>query len=438
MLETIKKYKIFFLFFYLSLWSSLYSTGINRTFDIPLIVNRICTVLVYSPFIASILWKLVQDIRKMHFSFINIAYYLFAIYFAGVTVYRFATKQDPMDSIYFSLFLFGAISMYLHVSCGKAAVTKAEYVKNFTAIGIYMVAFRLLHCLIGVHFLVDAPINVNITTGIVALILPFLTNVLTDPETSRKQAVVLGLTIAGSIIVICTAGSRAIFMLTMVILAALFVRMCFSGKTALLRFLSVCLSAILVVTMLAVLDVGRVRYSLSRQTSISFLISEDDKESPPLSVEDLEIIEDQKDTTTIEAQTQINASDNMRRNLLNLGLDQVKKNPLFGTGDVLFPYVMSEDYIPTQSPHNFILETLICYGIIGTLLLIVLCFALALHTRALSKNIPVGWRSKLSMLLTVGFFFGFGLVQPIMYNQFMCSTFSILMSAFRLSLPEKK
>ena len=79
-----------------------------------------------------------------------------------------------------------------------------------------------------------------------------------------------------------------------------------------------------------------------------------------------------------------------------------------GTGTVFFKVVIGE-FEFNQSSHNFILETLDCFGLIGLGQLLVL-FAVTF------KMIPKRNSCLSYFIITTLAFFGYALVQPLLYN----------------------
>jgi len=431
-MKIIRKNKVFFIFLFITFWTALCSSGVNRTIALPMWFNRIGTLLAYSPLLLSMLWKLVCDIRKKRFTGINIVYYIFAAYYAVLTGYRLINGSEFKESIYWTISLFGSVALYLQIYYGDIKITRREYATNFIAIGIYMVLFRLVHSLVGKHILVAAPINPNITTGVVALLVPFLVDILCDPQASKKQMWMSGLTLSACLVVIATAGSRAIFLLTAMVVAALLGCRVWRYKN-LRRVAASCLLSVLVVASMMAVNVGNVRYAVYRQINISFLLPNAGM-SDPIEPDESDPDKDTQDA----AQQQINNSDAMRSDLIQMGLEQIEQNLWFGTGDVEYPYAMAEDYIPNQSSHNFIIETIICYGLIGSILLIVLLVLLVLTTHIAKKPWSADWRIRISLMLTALFFFGLGMVEPTVYNKIMCPTFVMLMAGYGLFLLPKE
>jgi O-antigen ligase len=177
---------------------------------------------------------------------------------------------------------------------------------------------------------------------------------------------------------------------------------------------------------LAACNYGTVRYALYRETglNVSSLFGTEDKEIQT-PVEDVEINEVQS-----SAENQIKQSDNMRGDLVKWGIEEIKKNPAFGTGNVLFRYVINEKRAFEQSSHNFVIESIICYGIVGLLLIGVMFACMLVKTDLYRKKNWYKWRDAVAMLLCVVYYFAFGFVQPTVYAPMICSLFVLLIYTF--------
>ena len=102
----------------------------------------------------------------------------------------------------------------------------------------------------------------------------------------------------------------------------------------------------------------------------------------------------------------------MRDDLMKLGISEVKNDFLFGTGNVNFDYIVNEDLI-SQTPHNFILESLICFGLFGTILLAIIALYIIV---ILLLNKSLALSAKLNLIILVCILFGYSLLQPTLYN----------------------
>ena len=442
-MKQIRKNQFLILFIYLAVFLTLSSTWLNEVIPFSDIYLKIFTVLVYMPFVAAIIWKLwadLKDIRKTVKSFINCIYYLFAVYYMIVTVYRFVNGMEVKENLYYSLIFFGAIAFYLMLCAGTIKLSKRELANNLLLISAFFILYRLMYCLFGARFFGNQPININLTSGVTALLLPYIGSLLADNKQSNCKKLLIWAVFCGSGIVVASTGARAIFILTVFNITIL-IATHLLDKPAVTRIISGALAGCFVVVMLAAMNVGEVRYSLYRQTGIgpSMWGGSGDTSTTETSGENSSTATGtHKDPNNNQnaAQNQINASDRMRRDLLQRGIEQVKQNPLLGSGDVEYYYQVSEKYGFKQSSHNFIIETLICYGGIGLLMIAILFFAIIKETKLFAKATGKMWRHKIVLIQTLGFYFAFGLVQPVVFDSLICLLFVLIVAVCRNELKE--
>lgn len=430
------KNKAFFLFFmvYISMLSTMTSTWVNRVLQWPILINQILTVFIYLPFVLMIIVKLVGDLKEYRSIIkrpIECIYYLFAFYYAIITGYRLLNGMEVKENLYYSIIFFGAIALYLLIRSKKIKISQSELVTNLLWVDIFFVLYRLIYCLVGVHFIENPPVNINLTSGAVAILTPFVANWLIN-ECSTKRDKALGwLILCSNIVVVLTTGARAIFYLVVVIVGVSF--LCnLNNRKGLLRAVSAVLVGCLVVAFLAMANVGEVRYSIYRQTGLTISavnILDSSAENPSDSTENS--VDPQKQL----AEEQFSRSDYMRKDLLQRGIEQVKLNPLLGTGDVAYECQIG-DYKAIQSSHNFLIEAIICYGCIGLVIIAGLFITLIVDTKLFRRETRTKCKSKIVLILTVLFYFAFGFVQPTVFNYIICPLFVLIVAVCRKSLLE--
>jgi O-antigen ligase len=129
------------------------------------------------------------------------------------------------------------------------------------------------------------------------------------------------------------------------------------------------------------------------------------------------------------AQEQIEASNWMRKLLVQKGLEEVEANPWFGTGNVVYFYRLGENNIVRQSSHNFLIEAIICYGLVGLAMIAALFVTLLIEAKLFAKRVLRRWNDVVTLLLTMAFFFAFGMVQPTVFDVLMCPLFLMIVMA---------
>ena len=423
------------------------STWIKPVVTIPGIILQVITLCLYLLFAVPIIVKLVSDIKNLKSAaknWINVVYYLFAVYYFGITVYRFLNGMEVKENLYFAIIFFGGVALYSLFQAGLLNISGQAMEANIRWIAILLILYRFMHCTVGKMLFEHQLINVNITTGATAMLLPVLWVSCIREGLSIRQKILTTLAFCGGIVVVLTTGSRAAFLLMTVNLCITFLVNLRNGKN-LLRFVALLVMASVVVVSLAVADIGDVRYSLYREMVINSsskpMDDQDNQMDPDLPIEE----EIEQDTQQFEgseekeqALAQSSNSDRMRQDLIHMGLKQIKLNPWIGTGDVLYNYQISETYAAVQSSHNFLIEVLCCFGVIGLGFIAVLFCLILFESKLFEKLMPRAWNTKVAMLQVRGFYLAFGFVQPTVFEPVICALFVLAIATCRAGLQELK
>lgn len=467
--------KLFFLFYvYLGILVTLRSTYVMEVIPISLTLSRILTVAVYLPFVLAVGYKLFTDAANAKRAFKKVSnwiFYGFAIYYLVLCVYRYANEMEVKENLYYSIIFFGSIAIFMLLQDGKLKLAKQGLEKSLVWTAVFFIAYRLAYVLIGAHFFERSPINVNLSTGVLALLLPFLGNALTAPELGKKKIALLWSVVVASIAVIATTGARALFLLTMVNVAAMLIIVLIRRK-GVLRMVTAVAAGVMIVVSLALLNVGEVRYNVYRQTGIDFDAIRNTFEvkkptqtaaattpsaapteapaqaptEPVQTVIQVSAVTQQPATNPPigqspeqdkeAAQEQIYYSDRMRRHLVQFGIKKAKENLWFGNGDVLYWYQITEKYGFMQSAHNFLVEGIICYGIVGMVMIAALFFSLLAEAKLFARIALRRWNYTAALGLTALFYFAFGFVQPTVFDMFICPLFVLAVTACLNGLKE--
>lgn len=464
--------KMFFLFYvYLGILATLRSTYVMEVISISMTLSRILTVAVYVPFVLAVGFKLFTDARDIKGAFKKVSnwiFYAFALYYLALCVYRYTYKMEVKENLYYSIIFFGAIAVFMLLQNGKLKLPKKELEKNLLWIAVFFIVYRLAYVLIGARFFERSPINVNLNTGVLALLLPFLGNQLTDPALGKKKTLLLWSVVVASIAVIATTGARALFLLTMVNVAAMLI-IALIRRKGVLKMVTAIAAGVVIVVSLALMNVGEVRYNVYRQTGIDFSAirntfevkkptqataattpSAAPTEAPtqaPTQAQTVPAVTEQPTETPIgqspeqdkeAAKEQIHYSDRMRRHLVQFGIKKAKENPWFGNGDVMYWYQITEKYGFMQSAHNFLVEGIICYGIIGMTMIAALFISLLAEAKLFAKIALRRWNYTAALGLTALFYFAFGFVQPTVFDVFICPLFVLAVAACLNGLKEEQ
>jgi O-antigen ligase len=120
-------------------------------------------------------------------------------------------------------------------------------------------------------------------------------------------------------------------------------------------------------------------------------------------------IESNNTDNNSDGQEQILIYNDLSRILLwKNALSEIKKSPIMGTGVISFK--VSDDYYPSQSAHNFILEYALTFGGMGLLIWIVFFLNLIIGSYKMvrgEKKRPFLW-----LLISILFICGYSLLQP--------------------------
>lgn len=427
MVNHVKKYGLLYLFVFLTVWLSLASTPLNEPLKFSARTNQVFSLLTYLPFALLVFWKLVGDLRKPGKNLINLVYYLLGFYYVGLSGYRLLNGMEVKENLYYSVVLFGSIAACLQIRDGRWALSQKELKSNLYGILVYMIVYKIVFTLLSVDLfghtklLGNPPINNLYSTSMLVLLMPFLTDLIRTEEGRRGWIHALLMSLSLILILICK--SRVIFMLGLCMYVGLLLVSLRSNAWK--RILAAGLCAVLVVGVLAVADVAEVRISVNRATNLFSNFYKQTQSSNPNQKPDNYQNEEQE-----KMETQIQQSDNMRADLMKMALEEVRKAPLCGTGDLFYTYQMSYKTME-QTAHNFILESLVSYGLIGTAMIAVLLFSLLITSGFFAwKKYPC-WQSRGGAFGMLLYFFALGMVQPSVYNTLLCPLFAVLIEYYR-------
>ncbi len=427
MRKQLKNYTLLFLFILMSVCLTLTSTWVSKEISFPSIVSKALTLLIYIPFAAAIIWKFAVDVKnwkaKKKISAFNGIYYGFGLYYVLISVYRLLTSMEVKENFYYTVVVMGSVALYFLISFGHFSVSRDSLKANMIGISIYLVIYRLWYEFIGSYFFDFQPINSNLLTGSLGLLLPLVIMVLCQKD-GKKKAWIPYITATLSSLIVFATGARALFLLVVV---SVLVMLCFQikNKQNLIRIGTSLFASVLVITSLALFNYGDVRYALYRETGITVPSIVSQSQTNPNKSEKPKRPNAQK-----QAQEQAQRSDNMRQELVNLGLDEIKENPVFGTGNVLFLYEVNDEYSTQQSSHNFLIESMICYGAVGTVLLAVLYIVLIVTTGFFEKRGKAVRFSKIGIVLLVMYYFALGFVQPTVFDPMISPLFALAAASF--------
>lgn len=433
MSKLLKKYWIALCFGVVTVFISLLATWTKEVITISPLFEKVATVLVYMPFIAAVLWKLMCDLKNFKTSIqrpINMVYYGFAFYYVCISAYRFFISAEVKENLYYSIIFFGSIAIYMQLADRKISIEKEQLQKNIILISAMMAIARLVNYFLVGPIFASYPINMNIMTGLNIITIPFLVDCHKNLSCKKYKIITLVL-IAIILLEVLTSSAR---LMCTLVLVALFVQIIanFKNKKVFKRVLIACVCALLVITTMFVANVKNTRYAIYREFKFVKTIVMVIDEAMGTHMSGNKLDEEQE---MVEAIEQIQRSDSMRNDLMKMGIDEISKNPLIGTGNVTFLYPVGE-YEFQQSSHNFLLETLNCYGVIGLLFIIAFIVVALYNSKVFSRKNKGPWQNKASVLLTFAIFFAMGSLQPLVFNILLCPVFMMLFANFDMIAKE--
>ena len=432
MSKVIKNYWISIIFALMVGILTLTSTWVKEIFLLPNIFYKGATLFVYLPFGAAILWKMLSDIKNISIAIkktTNIIFYGLAVFYGVLLAYRFLNSLEIKENLYYSIIFFGSVALYMLLS-EKYGKTKNMVGNNVVAISTIIAAVRLIeYFMVGKLFLAY-PINMNIMTGISVLTIPFLIDYF-KTATSKKTKIFTLCLICLIILEVLTSSARMMCALLIVVLLVQLV-INIKNKEVFKKLLTTCLCALLVIVLMFVCNVKNTRYAIYREFTFvkTAMVWIDEIAGTTMSDDTLDEEEEK-----VEATEQMQRSDAMRSDLMNMGIAEIKKNPLLGTGNVTYLYDVS-GYTFEQSSHNFLIEALVCYGIIGVLGIVALIISAIYKSKIISRKNKGPWQNKISILLTFAVFFAMGCLQPLVFNILVCPVFMIIFAVYDMTAQE--
>lgn len=427
MLSVLKKYKLTFLFVYITLWTALASTPMNEVFHFPKIATQFFSLMLYVPFFLLILYKFVKDLQCFRLHGANILYYLFAIYYVILSGVRLLNGTEVKESIYYTVVLLGCFALFLMLSDGVIRMSPEQYQRDLFAIGAYIIVLKLLFVFLEGGFFSLPPVNNLYSTSMLVMLLPFMVCGFQKNKGLRGRLLWFAYWLSVALILVCS--SRAITLLAFAVLGVSFF-LILDKHWNWLKFLSGLLCAVLLVSLLAACNVGLVRRSLYRGFGIVIGNTSDMQTGTPN-----DGIEDEFEMQ-VNIDSQIDRSDSMRADLQKTGIAEIKKNPIFGTGDLYYTYDMGYKTME-QTAHNFILECLVCYGALGLLMIGILLLLILIRCGFLQKPSRQSIAPAIGLLLVMLHYFALGFVQPSVFNTLLCPLFFILVAYYGTLLPQR-
>lgn len=348
--------------------------------------------------------KLVKDYFYHKYTLYTAAFHIFFIYCFFVITIRLITGGEVKNTIYWTIIMLGSISVAEFVlNSYKSEPNQIETVINdFTTFGLFVVAYKILYVIHLYKVIPYDPLNTNKECCIMLITIPC--SVLGYLMYGRKRYII-GILLFS--FVILYSGSRGGFLL----LVFEFVMICallFKNHYKTAEWLLFIILFVIIFSGAIILNVGNIQDYIIRALG-TFI-----RKSSMMS-------------TVIE---NISRSDAGRNELYEMGYMEFMKSPLFGTGVVYFRQTISGMGEFNQSAHNFILETLDCFGLLGLIQLIAIYVLVTI-------KMPKYNRCKSYFVILSLAFFGYSMVEPFLYDPFVFLTYCIAVVIFKFACKDK-
>lgn len=383
-------------------------------------IAKVLTIIMYSPYIIAILCKTILDVRnKSLLSGVNKFYYALLLYYLFISVFRFVSHGEVKESLYLFIVFSGSMAFLLFNL--KCQFNKGQtLVFSLVAIALLLLLYRFSLLVLVPKVFRYPPINTNVLSCILLNLIIYFTYCLSVASAKRRWLVITIIVL--SMVLVLVSGARASFFLLLFVIGVSSVVLFVYKKRAAVLFGMCVLSAALIVSVLFAVGFKNVRSSVSRELWIfnRLILTEGNENDSFDSIGDQEqIIEEQNE--------QISRSDTGRQELVENGLQEIGKDPLFGTGNVYYEQKIRETYIANQTSHCFLIESMVSFGSIGTILVFGLFLALVLD---LFKKI--GRREKCFLVLTIVSHLLYCLVQPLFFEPIVSFVFVLIFCCYSL------
>jgi len=360
-------------------------------FNFPITYSRFFTATLYLLLSLFMVAKFVRDISRKRFSKFSLVFYGFIFYCICVVMIRLMCGEEAKYTVYWTIIMGGSISIAsLIFSCSrKNKISLETTINDFVNFGIIVAAFKALYVFYLYKTISYDPININKECCIMLVLIPCA--MMGHMIYGRKKNVIA--TLLFSIIVVFSGSRGALFfyVFEVALMCLLLIKHGYKTHKILLAFVL----SVIVLGGLIVFNVGNIQRFLLRALMLY------DSSSTSANIID-----------------QVSKSDAGRIELYELGYNEFLKSPLIGTGTVYFNQVIEGLGEFNQSCHNFILETLDCFGLLG-LGLLSLLFA------ATFKMLPKHNSCTTYLIIISVAFFGYALVQPLLYDPLAFLTYCI-------------
>lgn len=385
---------------------------------------ELITIIIYIPSIACCIFTALKTLKELRIhkkdylkkNIDRLFVVLFIAYGVFLVIFRIAAGLDCLNSLNFLARILGALGIYY--AAMDYLPMNQSIVKNLLVFaGILDFAIIIDFIIFRTFRLTSLLTNVLIVCCAILLLNIACVKYLRSQE--KKNIIfelLCGLHFCMTIWVAFLSGSRTMIFFSIGMMVYVLISVLRNLKYIMLCSISLLLSVLMLV-FLFTMNFGDSQLLITKQLQTLHInvTAPDDTDSTDASHNNHADI----------SKDMAKQSDSMRDALWKKGIHTVQENVLLGTGHVYFNCVTSVGPVQ-QTPHNFILESLIVFGLIGTAVLgcIILSILIKIFKR---KDICVF--NKISIMIMFVVFLGFAFFQQMLYNYILLPIFFFLLAS---------
>ncbi len=412
--HVIKEYNILITCVFITLLNTIMSYGLSEGFSYTFIKFLMYLPLgIYFLVFMHRLYRKKDSNYKLFFKkyYLQILFLFIVIYCLFLFIYRFFTNLAYMEGLHYAIRLIGSIGIYYVVSQANPEKTTKNLILYAGILDIALIAdFSFNKTFRFTHILSNVLVNCLI---IVMLSFVCLHYIKKNRTHNSVYNVICGLHFFMLLFVVFLSGSRTMLVVGGIAILYILISIIFLCKNK-TKFLSSLVASSLAIIVLFSLNFGDTQFYVTKQlhSIMPSAFSSSDQSQSGTTGSDQSQSNTSNSVNLSEIKSLEKTSDHMRSVLKKQGLDEVNKNFIFGTGNVLFDYILGEKKIE-QSAHNFIIETLVAFGAIGTLFLTIWIALLFIN---MIRNKRITLFNKVILFLASISVAAFAYNQEILYN----------------------
>ncbi len=342
----------------------------------------------------------------------------FAAWFVVLTVYRFFFESSISGAFIIVRVMFFPIIMLFILK--QLKISKKYICYGITAFMTYINIYQAVSVPIKKSFRYIVGLkNINIYLCFALAMLPLLFSfIFKDEGTDKAERIITKAAAWFNLLVISCislfSGSRLALLLYVVIMLLCCAINFKKEKGVIKKIIALLLAVLLLAFLIVLIKPYDAVYNFSRSSGIDLSSISFNQGSAG--------IEPPQDEELMDEANGVTDSNNMRLALWTKAISYIKENPIFGryTVDIECDFVFAGTNEPvkiSQSPHNFILEMWLAFGLFGMLLYLAMLGIAALKI----FKIKACFGQKVNFLLGMVAIWGFSFFQPLVTCYFAIS-----------------